>query len=112
MNRPNCRKIAKNPALWAEYVDVAGPEPEAFDALSYQARLATIHALFGGVCNCDNRELAQAIYNEAYSGADDRQFRDAKVGEIADWLTEGDLPLDMTLDWLVVLWAEYEGNDD
>lgn len=58
-------------------------------------------------------EIAEAIYNEI-SGADNKQEIADTVGEIYDWLANGDRPETYTLadvPAFVEEWREYNGLD-
>lgn len=57
--------------------------------------------------------LAQDIYSEVYGEIDDREFRSRKLGEIEDWLREGDAPItgNESAAILGAEWMEYDAED-
>ncbi len=57
-----------------------------------------------------NVDIANKIYN-AISGADNKQEYNALVGEIEDWLNEGD-PDAFSLDELCAMWIEYSSEEE
>lgn len=52
-------------------------------------------------------QVAAQIYSSAYGNVDSKGHRADKQGEIEDWLTDGDLDGDETLDELVEMWGNY-----
>lgn len=58
-----------------------------------------------------NRELeqqtAERIYNEVFSG-DDKYHRAEHQGRIEDWLRDGDLDDNPSLEQLVAEWREFD----
>lgn len=54
--------------------------------------------------------LAAAIYNNNFGHLDDKVFADQKTTEIADWLSNGDLHGDETIEQLTDEWREYDND--
>ena len=58
----------------------------------------------------DLEKLAADIYNEVYGDIDSKQVHAEKQTEILDWLTDGNLDDDATLESLVADWREYDNS--
>lgn len=52
-------------------------------------------------------ELADRIYSEVYGDIDSKAHRSERMGEIEDWLADGDAVDTYTLPELVEMWHEY-----
>lgn len=59
----------------------------------------------------DTVATAQAIYAEVYGDIDDKGLKASKMTEIHDWLEEGDLRDNPTVDELAAEWREYDAED-
>jgi hypothetical protein len=56
-------------------------------------------------------QLAFDIYDEVYGHLDDKRHKSRRVGEIYDWLANGD-PEGRSLGDLVEEWREYTAEDE
>ena len=57
------------------------------------------------------RKLAERIYNEVFGG-DDKYHRAEHQGRIEDWLHDGDLDDNPSLDELVAEWREFDQPEE
>ena len=57
-------------------------------------------------------ELADRIYSEVYGDNDSKTIRSERMGEIEDWLAEGDAVDTYTLPELVEMWREYVADEE
>ena len=53
------------------------------------------------------QQLANKLYSKVYGDIDDKSFRAKTTGEIYDWLYEGNLDDEPTVDQLAKEWQEY-----
>jgi len=56
----------------------------------------------------ETQEMAEVIYVEVFGHIDNREIRQRKTGEIADWLADGDLDGTETASELSIEWREYD----
>lgn len=112
MTRPGFLSVRMTPARRAAIDELAAIARLEGDAATLDFALGyTLAQLAGKEANDMGRKLAERIYNEVFGG-DDKYHRAEHQGRIEDWLNDGDLSDNPTLEQLVAAWIEYDQPEE